>query len=125
MAGRSFRDRQFNVVGGRAVRHVVKVTPEQELELVALAQDRGVTVARLLVDSALDRERNVIATRDDLVQLFALSNLVAAVGRNINQLTKVANSTGEFPAELRASLDAVYAMVRRLDEVSRAITGRA
>lgn len=46
--------RQPQAPGGRKIRHVVMVTPEQETALQQLAEKRGVTVSRLLVESALD-----------------------------------------------------------------------
>lgn len=45
---------QARVKGRRPIRHYVRVTPEQEVLLQAAARSQGVTVAKLLVDSALD-----------------------------------------------------------------------
>lgn len=44
---------QPRVKGRRPYVHVAKVTQEQEDQLVTRAQARGVTIARLMVDSAL------------------------------------------------------------------------
>lgn len=45
--------RQANVKGGRSVEHRVMVTPDQELQLKAKADEQAVTIPKLLVDSAL------------------------------------------------------------------------
>ena len=73
------RTRQSNVVGGREYRHVVKLTAEQEMAVQAAARVQGVTVARLLADSALKAPRASVS-REDLTELFAVTKLIAAVG---------------------------------------------
>ena len=52
--------RRRRVEGGRHHRHVVRVTPEEEAQLLALALRYRVSVPKLLVDSALagGSERN-------------------------------------------------------------------
>jgi hypothetical protein len=116
------RTRQSNVVGGRTYRHVVKLTDEQELAVQAAARVQGVTVARLLADSALKAPRASVS-REDLTELFAVTKLIAAVGRNLNQLAKVANATGEVPPETAAAVDAVRRVFDRLRELPRELTG--
>lgn len=118
------RARQSNVVGGRTVVHKVKLTPEQKVALQARAEDRGVTVSRLMVESSL-ADRQGFASRRELVDLFAMSNALSALSNNMNQIAKVANGSGSVPADLVHTLDAVRRLVWRLDDVSRAITGRA
>ncbi|OZC46340.1 MULTISPECIES: plasmid mobilization protein [Nocardiaceae] len=116
------RTRQSNVVGGRMYRHVVKLTEEQELAVQAAARVQGVTVARLLADSALKAPRASVS-REDLTELFAVTKLIAAVGRNLNQLAKVANATGEVPPETAAAVDAVRRVFDRLRALPRELTG--
>lgn len=48
------RRRQAGIKGGRTIRHRVQVTQEQEDALTERADARGVTISKLLVDSALD-----------------------------------------------------------------------
>ncbi|OZE33558.1 hypothetical protein CH278_13140 [Rhodococcus sp. 05-2254-5] len=117
------RTRQSNEDGGRQNRHVVKLTDEQELAAQAKARVAGVTVSRLLADAALSQPRAAIS-HEDLAGLFELSRLVAAVGRNLNQLTKVANATGELEPETAAALDAVRRMVDRLEATRSELVGR-
>nr|WP_170945411.1 MULTISPECIES: plasmid mobilization relaxosome protein MobC [unclassified Rhodococcus (in: high G+C Gram-positive bacteria)] len=120
---RWLRTRQSNVVGGRMHRHVVKLTDEQELAVQAAARVQGVTVARLLADSALKAPRASVS-REDLTELFAVTKLIAAVGRNLNQLAKVANATGEVPPETAAAVDAVRRVFDRIERLPRDLVGR-
>ncbi len=117
------RSRQSNVDGGRTHRHVVKLTTEQELAAQARAKVSGVTVARLLADSALAQQRALIA-HEDLAQLFALTNHVAAVGRNLNQLAKAANATGELEPETAAAIESVMRLFDRLHTIRVELAGR-
>ena len=117
------RSRQSNAPGGRMHRHVVKLTTEQELAAQARAKVSGVTVARLLADSALSQQRALIA-HEDLAQLFALTNHVAAVGRNLNQLAKTANATGELEPETAAAVESVMRLFDRLHTIRVELAGR-
>lgn len=116
------RTRQSNVVGGRMHRHVVKLTDEQELAVQAAARVQGVTVARLLADSALKAPRASVS-REDLTELFAATKIIAALGRNLNQLAKVANATGERAPETEAAAAAVRRVFDRLRTLPRELTG--
>lgn len=117
------RSRQSNEDGGRQNRHVVKLTDEQELAAQARAKVAGVTVSRLLADSALSQHRALIA-HEDLAQLFALTNHVAAVGRNLNQLAKAANATGELEPETAAAIESVMRLFDRLHTIRVELAGR-
>lgn len=116
------RSRQSNVVGGRVHRHVVKLTDEQELAVQAAARVQGVTVARLLADSALKAPRASVS-REDLTELFETTRLVGALGNNLNQIAKVANSTGELVPETAATLAAVRRVFDRVRTLPRELTG--
>ncbi|SFA45033.1 mobilisation protein (MobC) [Rhodococcoides kroppenstedtii] len=116
------RSRQSNVVGGRVHRHVVKLTDEQELAVQAAARVQGVTVARLLADSALKAPRASVS-REDLTELFETTRLIGALGNNLNQIAKVANSTGELVPETAATLAAVRRVFDRVRTLPRELTG--
>lgn len=116
------RSRQSNVIGGRAHRHVVKLTDEQELAVQAAARVQGVTVARLLADSALKAPRASVS-REDLTELFETTRLIGALGNNLNQIAKVANSTGELVPETAATLAAVRRVFDRVRTLPRELTG--
>lgn len=112
------RERQPNVPGGRQGRHVVKTTPEEELALLRRAADARVTVARLMVESALaDGAETATDRREFAHQLFGAFRLLSTMSNNINQIAKGVNAGGELPAELSATLAAVRRLATRIDGI--------
>ncbi|MBY6352063.1 plasmid mobilization relaxosome protein MobC [Rhodococcus corynebacterioides] len=101
---------------------MVKLTDEQELAVQAAARVQGVTVARLLADSALKAPRASVS-REDLTELFDTTRLIGALGNNLNQIAKVANSTGELVPETAATLAAVRRVFDRVRTLPRELTG--
>lgn len=118
MAGLGARRRQSNAAGGRSMRRVVKLTVEQNLALQLMADEAGVSVPRLLVESTLAQSRRETATerRELITLLFQLQRGLAAAGNNVNQIARATNATGEIQGELDASLDHLRATVARIDE---------
>lgn len=109
------RRRRANVAGGRGGEHRVKVSAEEAAVLARLAAEQGVTVARLLVESALAGDRETaVRRRDAMVELFAIRRLLAGVSNNVNQVARHANASPDFPAEARAVLDAVRRLAVRI-----------
>lgn len=86
--------------------------------MVRLADERGVTVPRLLVEAATAERVGETATdrRELLTELFGLHRALGAVGNNLNQLTRATNATGDLPAELEHTLAAVRRQLDRLDD---------
>ncbi len=83
--------RRANVEGGRERRHIVRVSAEEEAQLMALAERHRVTVARLLVESALAQAGETPSERrNQFVQLARLGG----VANNIIQIARRANATG-------------------------------
>lgn len=120
-SSRSFfsRQRRANVEGGRQGVRKVKVSPEEEGQLVRIAAKMGVTVPRLLLESALAVEQNETPTqrKQAMAELFAMHRLLAAISNNVNQLARQANATGEIPAESAATLRKVREVAERIDTV--------
>ena len=56
---------------------------------------------RLLVESALSGVETPAERRAWIAELFELRRLLATVANNVNQLAKVANTSGELPAGAR------------------------
>ena len=84
--------------------------------LARLATEQGVSVPRLLVESAMAGDRETAARRRDaMVELFAVRRLLAAVSNNVNQVARHANAGEEFPADAAATLKAVKRLVLRID----------
>ncbi len=113
------RRRAANARGGRQHRHEVKVTAEEEARLLALAGEQGVTVPRLLVESALAgavgetaSERRVLLT-----ELFAVHRTVAGVANNVNQIARKLHTTDELAAETSQVLAAARSTMQRIDGV--------
>lgn len=118
--GRLFtRQRRANAPGGRQHAHKVKVTPEEEGQLLRLAAAQHVTIPRLLVESALAAEAGETVTerRELLVQLFAVYRLLGAVSNNVNQIAKATNATGEWQRETAATLAKVRQVADRVHDV--------
>lgn len=109
--------RQANVSGGRVGRHVVKVTAEEEAELLAIAERRSVTVSRLLVESALRPDVGV--TREDLRELLVKLDqgfrLLGSIANNVNQIAKATNASHEIQDDLGGALGAVRRVGLRVD----------
>ena len=97
--------RRRRVEGGRHHRHVVRVTPEEEAQLLALALRYRVSVPKLLVRQAL------------ITELFGLHRLLANVANNVNQMTKALHGTGELPPQTGEVLAAARRTADRIDDV--------
>lgn len=113
------RRRRANARGGRSHRHEVKVSAEEEARLVALAEAQGVTVARLLVESAMAGERGETASerRALITELFAVHRSVAGVANNVNQIARKLHTTDELAVETRQVLAAALATMAGIDAV--------
>lgn len=104
--------------GGRHHTHEVKVSPEEEARLLMLAQEQGVGVVRLLVESALSSSGETPTQRRELLaDLFAVHRVLSGIANNVNQIAKATNATGEWQPELSATLEALRRHATRLDEV--------
>jgi Bacterial mobilisation protein (MobC) len=92
--------------------------PTQELQL---ATERDVAMASLLVDSAWGAQLPLPASRlsrrqyEELLEvMYDVRRRLGIAGNNINQLARMANTTGELPAEARltAGLEDVRSAIR-------------
>lgn len=120
----SERRRRANYAGGRQHRHEVKVSPEEEALLLRAALAQGVTIPRLLVESALTANRGETATeRKQLAsEMFKAIRLLASVSNNVNQIARHANASGEISAETQATLTAVRRVAMRVEDAIDGIT---
>lgn len=128
MAGEGVQDatsaarqkRRRRVEGGRQHRHVVRVTPEEEGQLLALALRYRVSVPKLLIDSALaggaaNAAANASVRDELLTELFKAYRALAGIANNVNQIARATNATGEAQAEMSATLAAVRRTAERID----------
>lgn len=101
----------------RQIVHKVKVSADQEARLAAKAAERGVTVSRLLVESALAGGADAASAKAALAaDLFSIMRVLGKIGVNINQLARVTNATLEVQP---ATVHALDAMARVSDRLNR------
>jgi hypothetical protein len=122
------RRRRRHVTGGRQARIVVKVTAAEDAKLRQVAEDAGMSVQRLLVASATGRiTQQPLPDHAEKVRLWGeameVRNLLAALGNNMNQIARNANSTQEIPADFDAAQRAVTAASNRVRDAFGAIYG--
>ena len=102
----------------RSVRHVVKVTEEQEQRLLARALERNITVPRLMVESALAGGAEAARAKSELAgELFRMTRAVSKIGVNINQLARATNATFEEQPETAAAFAAHGRVMARLEQL--------
>ena len=86
--------------------------------LVAAASEQGVTVPRLLVESALaPAGETATERRDAMTRVFAMQRTLTGAAVNINQITRQANTEGDVPAGAQAAVAELRASVSRLDQL--------
>lgn len=106
------RRRQANVPGGRPKSYQVKATEEEHARLVILADEQGVSVPRLLLESALTQRAETITERRQLgFELTEVRRLLANLTNNANQVARFANSEGMLP-EWASDVALDYATLR-------------
>ena len=119
--GKSNRD---DVQGGRNKKSTYRVSVAEEAALKVRAQQYGISVARLVVESALSKQGESHSDRVALVQEMAqIRTLLSRVSSNINQIARHANTTGEFPDDAAAALAAMRQLMVRIDEAVRGVAG--
>ncbi len=119
--------RQPNAEGPRVKRYVVKVTAADQARLESLAEERSVTVPRLLVESALldraETEQTTFATpaeRQTIIShLFRLERLTLNAANNVNQIARYAHDVRGFPEGAHDALLMARGVATRIDEFLR------
>jgi hypothetical protein len=113
------RKRQANVVGGRPARREVKLSASELAALELAAIDQGVSVPRLLKESALavSRGETVTDRRRVLTALNVMTGQLARVGNNLNQIARGLNTDGELHGDVRGSLDELRGVLRDVDAI--------
>lgn len=118
------RMRQANVEGGRKIMRGVRLTDLEDNALLVAANQAGMTVQRLMIESALAQDHGETMTerRESLTRLMQLHGQLAAIGNNLNQLAKTANATGEIGRELTHSLAYLHRAVAAVTEAAETIS---
>jgi hypothetical protein len=109
------RQRQANTTGGRSIRQEVKLTAAEAAALKLKARKLGVSVPRLLVESALAEHETTTDRQNLMAALFGLQRLGGNIANNVNQIAKKANSDDEFPEAARPLLAHIRKLVQRID----------
>ena len=111
--------RQSRVPGEpKEIRHVVRVSPDVEQRLAAKALARRVTIARLMVESALAGDSEAARLKSLLVdELFGVQRMLGKVGVNINQIARATNASLEYQDDTGPAIMAFGEVCRRLDGV--------
>jgi hypothetical protein len=99
----------------------VKLTGEERDQLRARAAELGVSVPRLMVESALSAVNTPTDRRQMVAELFETRRLLATVANNVNQLAHSANISGQVHEGRR--LEQTLADVDKLVAQLRALTG--
>ena len=119
--GRTRRARQ------PVARHViqkVKLTEPERDKLRRRAAELGVSVPRLMVESALSGVETPTDRRRLVAELFETRRLLATVANNVNQLARAAHISGQVPEGGRlertlADVDELVAELRQLTGARR------
>lgn len=117
------RQRQANVEGGRSVRRVVRLSEFEDNALMLKASEQGVSVQRLLVESALTFETGETATerRDAIASILQAQRQLAAIGNNLNQIARATNAGEPIEDGIAGSLDYLRGVLGRLDSAADVI----
>ncbi|WP_158251531.1 plasmid mobilization relaxosome protein MobC [Cryobacterium sp. M91] len=111
------RQRRANVDVPRDRRYTVKVNAEEDAQLRARAVVAGVTVPRLMFESAMNAHIETDTARQEVIaEFFAVRRLMANVANNVNQLAKYANTESVFPQDAEAIVAEYRAIVPRLSD---------
>ncbi|MGH2883796.1 MAG: plasmid mobilization protein [Solirubrobacteraceae bacterium] len=108
-------------------RHViqkVKLTEPERDQLRRRAAELGVSVPRLMVESALSGAETPTDRRQLVAELFETRRLLSTVANNVNQLAHSANISGQVHEgrrleQTRADVDELVAQLRQLTGVQR------
>lgn len=100
----------------KSERFNLRMTPKEKQALHAKAKTAKMPVSQFLIAAAFDKEINII---DGLPEL---TSELKCIGRNLNQLTTLANmgrvqtvALSDFTAELTAVLSTLRQLIREVD----------
>ena len=107
----------------RRTRFTVRLSPDERDQLDRLAGEKGVSVGRLLVESALSGAWDRDLRGSVLTALWRVNRLLANVTGNLNQLAHQANIAEQVVAErwLRRELEALAGLREELSGLLREV----
>ena len=106
----------------RRVYQQVTLTEAEREQLRARAAELGVSVPRLMVESALQGVETPTDRKQQVAELFEVRRLLATVANNVNQLARSANISGQVDAgrRLEQTLGEVDELLARMREMTGA-----
>ncbi|GAB3656833.1 hypothetical protein GCM10027589_16560 [Actinocorallia lasiicapitis] len=114
--------RMERLPGGRKNTVKVMLSDAERAELVRRAEAAQLSVPRLLVEAGLAGERRTRSQRQGVTAEFlGVRRLVAAIGNNLNQVTRALNATGRAPEELPVVVEVTGRILERLDQAVTAV----
>jgi hypothetical protein len=119
------RSRQANVLGGRPHKHIVKLSDAEEALLARRAEEAGVSVSRLLVESAMNSGQVEAGRAHAAMQLLELDHQIRRIGANLNQLVRHAHQNREIAEGTDYALHAVIRACLSVDATARWVMGKA
>lgn len=103
----------------------VYVTADEDAHLRARAEVQGVTVPRLLFESAMNAQvRTDTEWKSAVMALFKTNNLLGNLTNNVNQLARFANTEGQFPADAAAIYEEFRRLAPLIEESARRVAGQ-
>jgi len=101
----------------RTVHLGVQLTPSEQAELKTAAEQQGATLSAYVRELCLRRSQAVVAATRRNPEAKALADELRAIGINLNQLARYANTTGDLAGradELNDSLRDLKAATARV-----------
>ncbi|MEU4345444.1 MobC family plasmid mobilization relaxosome protein [Nocardia sp. NPDC023852] len=119
------RVRAANVPGGRPHRHVVKLSDAEHAELTGRAEEAGMSVPRLLVETTMAGPSTETGRGHAALVLLELDDQIRRIGNNLNQLVRHAHQERELADGLENALRAVTRACLSVDSTARWVMGMA
>lgn len=121
---RSRRTRAANVAGGRPHRHIVRLSEDEETTLTARAEQAGMSLPRLLVESSLGAGSGEAGRAEAVAALLDLDAEIRRTGSNLNQLTRYSHQERELASGIENALVAVARACLSVDATARWVMGK-
>ncbi|XOZ88393.1 plasmid mobilization relaxosome protein MobC [Nocardia testacea] len=103
----------------------MKLSDAEEVLLAQRAEEAGVSVSRLLVESALGSGQVEAGRAHAAMQLLKLDHQIRRIGANLNQLVRHAHQNREIAEGTEYALHAVIRACLNVDATARWVMGKA
>lgn len=114
--------------GDKRTRIGVNATPEEKMLLEMRASNAGISVSKLLLDSALRNESQQAVSPQDIAELrhelYVYRRQLVGMATNLNQLAKLGNATQEFSQDVAPLTARISQLVSDVSTLTRSIKDR-